>query len=68
MAVSETRDLDVPGGFELFGPDGTIFDLNVVLIASCSLSGVLLASERTEFSLKLSIPLGSPDGTLFCCK
>ena len=49
MAVSETKTLDVSVGFEIFiGPEGTEFEVRVY-VATCSLTGRLLAAERTEF-------------------
>ena len=67
MAVSETRDLNVPGGFALLGSERTVFELSVdVLVAGCSLFGVLLASERIEFLFELSLPLA--ERTVFDCK
>ena len=71
MAVSETKTLDASAGFEIFlfgGPERTGFEVSVY-VAICSLSGGLLAAERTEFSFELSSPQGSSDGTVFdTCK
>ena len=74
VAVSETKTLDVSVGFEVFfGPERTEFEVRE-RIATCSLTGRLLAAERTEFQLILDVPLGSPlergspERTEFCCK
>ena len=71
VAVSETKTLDVSDGFEIFllvGPERTEFEVSVC-VAICSLSGGLLASERTKFSFELSSPQGSSERTEFCtCK
>ena len=71
VVVSETKTLDVSGGFEIFlfgGPERTVF-CTALSIAICSLSGGLLVAERIEFSFILSSPQGSSDGTEFCtCK
>ena len=71
VAVSETKTLDVSGGFEIFlfgGPERTVFGV-AFRDVFCSLSGRLLASERTEFSFELSSPQGSSEGDAFdTCK
>ena len=71
VAVSETKTLGVSAGFEIFllvGPERTEFEVSVC-VAICSLSGGLLASERTEFSFELSSPQGSSERTEFdTCK
>ena len=71
VAVSETKTLDVSGGFEIFlfgGPERTVFGV-ALRDLFCSLSGRLLASERIEFSFELSSPQGSSEGDAFdTCK
>ena len=62
--MSETKTLDVSGGFEIFlfgGPERTEFGV-FLRDATCSLSlGLLVAPERTEFSFELDSPQGSSD-------
>ena len=52
VAVSETKALDVSGGFEIFlfevGPERTVFCVGLRK-AICSLFGGLLVAERIEF-------------------
>ena len=55
VAVSETKTLDVSGGFEIFlfgGPERTVFCVGLHE-AICSLFGGLLVAERIEFSFDI---------------